>query len=149
MELEQQYPAAEMNDKILMGKILEVKGRRVVASRGQESTQVEIRANSRRGQDLIQSTMPMGPTTMPATTPPTTTTAPTTPLPEMEAHWTRRSRSVSPSPSLMRPENLVPAAKPKALPKAKSEPNLNHVAEDVIVIHSEDEEADSPDFGRR
>lgn len=139
-ELAQIYDAADMNEKIMLGKIMEIKGRQLLHTRGQCSAKLDVKANDRRGKEMLgQETAgytagPTPSTTMPGTastgtpTPRTPTPAPTTPP--------RTTRSVSPSPSV---RSLEPTAEAKAKAKAASkvmatppqvtEPTLDEIVE--------------------
>jgi len=44
-ELAQIYDAADMNEKIMLGKIMEIKGRQLLHTRGQCSAKLDIKAN--------------------------------------------------------------------------------------------------------
>ena len=48
-ELRQNFAASEMNEKIFAGKLLELRGRTLVANRGQGTTQVDVKANQNPG----------------------------------------------------------------------------------------------------
>ena len=131
-ELQQIYQPTEMNEKIFQGKVLEIKGRSLVMSRGQGSLQVHIRADQPRGRDLLgETTSRTMPTAAYAPRTPSTRTPPSAPTPT-------RSRSTSPSPS------FAPSPAPKALAKAKARaatvppgaamPPPGEEIEDVMVI---------------
>lgn len=93
-ELRQEFTAAEMTEKIFHGKIMEVKGREIVATRGQAVRETEIRANTGQGRAVVEN-QTMGyvapkPKPKPKALHPTTRTRPTT-------------RTVSPTPSTATP----------------------------------------------
>jgi len=56
-ELRLNFAASEMNEKIFAGKLLELRGRTLVASRGHGTTQVDVKANQNRGQALLAETV--------------------------------------------------------------------------------------------
>ena len=52
-ELQMVYQASEVNEKIFQGKVMEIKGRQLVMSRGQGSVKTEIRADDPRAEALL------------------------------------------------------------------------------------------------
>ena len=118
-ELQMVYQASEMNEKIFQGKVMEIKGRQLVMSRGQGSTKTQVRADDPRAASLLNATEGTGTTSRRSTTPTRSTTAPTsrrspmTPTP-VPATPTRETRSISPTPSLAPSTASVAAAKAKA-----------------------------------
>jgi len=143
-ELQQVYQPVEMNEKIFMGKVMEIKGRSLVMQRGQGSLQVEIRADQPRGRNLLgeAATTTGYPRRSQSTTTPTTPThAPPTPT-----RSTRATRSVSPTPSFAPSEAAVPVVNPMAKAKVKAAPVpevpamvLPDSMNEVLVIHSDEE----------
>ena len=141
-ELQQIYQPVEMNEKIFMGKVMELKGRSLVMSRGQGSLQLEIRADQPRGKALLGEETTTGTTGYPRRSQ-STTMAPTTPTaPATPTRSTRATRSVSPTPSFAASEVLATAAA-KAKAKAAPAPSLPvmEVPEvpQVMEIHSDGE----------
>ena len=55
-ELRMSFAPSEMNEKIFAGKLLELRGRTLVASRGHGTTQVHVKANENRGKALLAET---------------------------------------------------------------------------------------------
>ena len=96
MELHAIYAPDEMNEKIFNGKVMELKGRQLVANRGQGSQQIPIRACDRTGQRILGREAPSSTTTPP---PP------------------RSTRSTSPAPAT--PAPVIPKTAP-ATPAAKA-----------------------------
>jgi hypothetical protein len=94
-ELQQIYQPTEMNEKIFQGKVLEIKGRSLVMSRGQGSLQVHIRADQPRGRDLL------GETTSRSTSP-TPSFAPS-PAPKALAKAKARAATVPPGAAVPPP----------------------------------------------
>ena len=120
-ELQLVYQANEMNEKIFQGKVMEIKGRQLVMTRGQGSVRTDIRVDEPRGEALLEATVTAATTPgrrsiTRSTTTPTTRRSPTTPAPETP----RVTRSVSPSPSLARSTTSPAVAKAKA--KSMSQP---------------------------
>lgn len=113
-ELQLIYTAAEMNDKIFLGKLMEIKGRALVTTGGQGSAQVMVKANERLGQTMLGAPTPKA-TTKAATTPPT------------------RLRSTSPMPSPITRTTTPPPARANSTP-----PQLVNIADDelddVVVV---------------
>ena len=110
VELQREFTSAEMTDKIFQGKIMEVKGREIVATRGQAARETEIRANTRQGQAIVEN-QTMGyviPKSKPKSKPkaaPTTLRRPTTravsPTPSTTAPGTPRTSPASPSTTVV------------------------------------------------
>lgn len=94
-ELQQIYQPTEMNEKIFQGKVLEIKGRSLVMSRGQGSLQAHIRADQPRGRDLL------GETTSRSTSP-TPSFAPS-PAPKALAKAKARAATVPPGAAVPPP----------------------------------------------
>ena len=147
-ELQQVYQPVEMNEKIFMGKVMEIKGRSLVMQRGQGSLQVEIRADQPRGRNLLGEAAPTtGYQRRSQSTTATTTPMPTTPTPapQTPTRSTRATRSVSPTPSFAPSEAAVPVVNPMAKAKVKAAPvpeapmRVLPDANEVLVIHSDEE----------
>lgn len=111
------YRADEMNEKIMKGKLMELKGRELVSNAGPGSSEYVVRANEERGKVMLEQTEGMAPppateettlggyTLVTGPVPKATPTTPSTMTPP------RTSRSPSPaSPS------SAPGAKSKASP---------------------------------
>ena len=127
-ELQQIYQPAEMNEKIFMGKVMEIKGRSLVLSRGHGSLQVQIRADQPRGRDLLGETTSRTTTTGYAARTPSTRTPPSAlPTP------TRSTRSVSPAPSFA-PSAASPKAAAKAKARAASVPVQEPIDEEDLMV---------------
>lgn len=114
-ELQVIYRADEMNEKIMKGKLMELKGRELVSNAGHGSSEYVVRANEERGKVMLEQTEGMAPP--PATeettlggytlvTGPVPTATPTTP-----STMTPPRTSRSPSPA-------SPSSAPGAMSKA-------------------------------
>lgn len=55
LELQAIYTAVEMNEQIFQGKVMEIKGRQVVASRGAVKPVIEVKANTAEGKEIVES----------------------------------------------------------------------------------------------
>ena len=148
-ELQMVYQASEVNEKIFQGKVMEIKGRQLVMSRGQGSVKTEIRADDPRAEALLNATGETGTTSRRSTTPtrtPTSRRSRTTPTP-VPSTPTRQTRSLSPAASLAPSEVLVAAAKAKAKVKTAprtpvaereiSEPRTPDWHPEIMEIHSD------------
>ena len=131
-ELNAIYDAAQMNETIFAGKLMEIKGRMLVAS-GTGSTVVNVRADSRLGRTLLagEPSAPMEtpggttttPTAKPKAAPPAggvtraRSATPTTQTPNggPRSASTSRKRSVSPSPTLGHGPVEIPSDTDEAL----------------------------------
>ena len=100
-ELSQIYSVAEMNHKIFMGKLLEIKGRVMVQSNGATTPNVEVKAKSRQGQALLTAS-----STTPGTSPGTASTGnPTsTPAPKAAAQAKPKARAAAAPPVVVNVE---------------------------------------------
>lgn len=116
-ELQQVYTAAEMNDKIFMGKVMEIKGRNLVTNRGQGSTSVMVKANEKLGQAMLNTPVPKAKAKA-AATPSMTST---------------RLRSTSPSPTTTT-ATTVPTTRASSMPPTVVDLVARDELDDVEVI---------------
>ena len=136
-ELAQIYSATEMNEKIMLGKIMEIKGRQLLHTRGQCSAKLEIKANDRRGKELLEQTTG-GYTTGPANTTGTAAVETPTQVPPTPPPGTpRTTRSLSPTPSI---RSVEPAAEAKAKATPKMRARSTPVPEELDEIAQQIEE---------
>jgi hypothetical protein len=136
-ELQQIYQPVEMNEKIFMGKVMEIKGRSLVVSREafkwrSEPTNhvAEIFWEKLQLQRAIQGGLRATPIPSPAT----------------PTRSTRATRCVSPTPSCAPSNAAVPTVNPLAKAKAKAAPapdlpvmEVPDPLHDVMEIHSDEE----------
>lgn len=152
-ELQQQFSSQQMTDKIFNGKLMEVKGRRLVESGGMGRQSIQVRADERLGRAMLNEpdvttaypkTAPMKPPRMKAASPPPA------------------SKARSPSPSKTPGASSNPHELPKndigkkilVVKTEKGEDAATTTAipvddmEDEWIISSEDEKQEDKDSGK-
>ena len=120
LELAQIYDVDQMNEKIFNGKLMELRGRRLVETRGRGRTTVQVRADEKLGEALMASTCSKGYTmdkepnmkkNMPkaaskaaaAPSTPTRTTSPTPSTPRMRSPLVKKETVNAETMANMRP----------------------------------------------
>ena len=112
MELQETFKAHEINEKIFNGKLMEIRGRSLVETRGRGRTTVQVRADEKLGEALMASSTCHQ------------SQGPMTPYPgSKEMHLTTSPRKRSPE---------KPSAKPWAKPEIKTDLTKEEIKENDL-----------------